>query len=164
MTTFPQLKIATAPGRAGTIANWHELDRWARINEALWHAASAAAVQHGFRTETERLQLIAWVLLGAYRDQLATRPGVEEMNPGNEALTQLRGQWEKILLAVMRKHGIAEVTLDAPELEQLLPPDNPPVLVVLGRKQVGPHGGFTLKVAANQQEALELVALNQGRG
>lgn len=85
-----------------------------------------------------------------------------ELNPSSEILNQLRPHWDKVLVAVMRKHGIREVTLDGPEFEQLLTP--PPVMVALGRKHVGEHGGFTLVIAKDQAEAIEIVAKQQGRG
>jgi hypothetical protein len=86
-----------------------------------------------------------------------------EVNPHNEALTQLREHWQQALVALMLKHDIKETVLDFNEFRPLWV-KNPPILVVIGRKNVGPHGGFKLVVAANQAEMLEIVAKKQGHG
>lgn len=90
-----------------------------------------------------------------------------ELNPSNEALTQLREHWQKVLMCVMRKHGIKEVTLDLADFEWLLAANakgDMPIMLTLGRKQLGPDHGFTLVLCDNQAEAMERVALHQGRG
>lgn len=90
-----------------------------------------------------------------------------ELNPSNEALTQLREHWQKVLICVMRKKGIKEVTLDMPDFQWLIDANaggRMPFLVTIGRKSKGPDGGFTLVLCETQQEALEIVAQRQGRG
>lgn len=92
---------------------------------------------------------------------------VREINPDNEALTQLREHWQQILMHVMRKHGIKEVTIDCADMQWLIDLNargNMPMLVTIGRKNVGPHGGFTLHLCDSQRDAMEIVAKHQGRG
>lgn len=87
-----------------------------------------------------------------------------EINSGNEALTQLRPYWDKVLVAVMKQAGIREITLDAPDFERLFPAGRGPIVVVLGRKHIGDDGGFTLCIADTRAEMVELVAKHQGNG
>lgn len=84
------------------------------------------------------------------------------MNGGNEALTQLRPLWDKILVLALRKAGLKEITIDMPDVTPIL--ENPPIVVVLGRKHLGPDHGFTLIVADSRAEMLELIAKHQGSG
>lgn len=89
-----------------------------------------------------------------------------ELNPSSEVLTQLRDHWQKVLVMVMKKHGLKEVTIDLEDMQAVFGADGGrrPFLVACGRKQVGPHGGFTLILCENQAEALEVIAKHQGRG
>lgn len=92
---------------------------------------------------------------------------MQELNPSNEALTQLREHWQQILMHVMKKSGIKQVTIDLADMQWLVDLNDQgkrPIMVTLGRKQVGPHGGFTLILCESDQEAMEVVAKNQGRG
>ncbi len=92
---------------------------------------------------------------------------VNELNPGNEALTQLREHWQKVLMMVMKKHGIKETTLDLPDMQWMIDASqrgDTPILVTLGRKQHGPDGGFTLILCDNAAAAMEIVAKYQGTG
>lgn len=91
-----------------------------------------------------------------------TEAASKEINPGNEALTQLRPYWEKILVIIMRMTGLKEITIDQPEIQAVIA--NPPTVVVLGRKKLGPDKGFTLVVADNNREATEILAKHQGQG
>jgi len=85
-----------------------------------------------------------------------------EMNSGNEALTQLRPLWDKVLVLTMRKAGLKELTIDMPDVAPLLA--SPPIVVVLGRKHLGPDHGFTIILADSQAEMMELLAKHQGKG
>lgn len=89
-----------------------------------------------------------------------------EINPSNEALTQLRPYWPQICVAVMRQHKIKEVTIDLPDLVGAFGRDGQrmPYLAVIGRKHLGPHGGFTLLLCDTREELLEAIAKHQGRG
>ena len=86
-----------------------------------------------------------------------------EINPDNEALTQLRPFWDKILVAMMRKAGVKELTLDLPDLTAMTKDGKLPYVVVLGRKHIGPHGGFTICIADTREEIAELLAKHQGQ-
>lgn len=85
-----------------------------------------------------------------------------EINPDNEALTQLRPYWDKICCILMRKLGLKEITLDLPDFQTL--ETKMPYLCVLGRKKLGSDKGFTLIVADSEQEMLEIIAKHQGKG
>jgi predicted small metal-binding protein len=92
---------------------------------------------------------------------------VTELNPSNEALTQLREHWQQVLMHVMKKHGIKEVTIDMVDMQWLVDLNaqgKMPVMVTKGRKQLGPDGGFTLILCDSEQEAMEIVAKHHGRG
>lgn len=88
----------------------------------------------------------------------------DELNSGNEALTQLRPLWDKLLVIIMRKAGLKEVTVDMVDLEPFVQAGRLPIVVVLGRKHLGHDKGFTLIIADTQAEMLELVAKHQGKG
>lgn len=80
-----------------------------------------------------------------------------ELNSGNDALTELRPFWDKILVAIMAKSGMKEITLDMPDLQALWA-DGPPIVIVLGRRHINPvTGGFTLVVCKTQEEAAAIV-------
>jgi hypothetical protein len=90
-----------------------------------------------------------------------------EINPDNEALTQLREQWQKMLMLVMKKHGLKEVTIDAPDMQWLIDLNargEMPFMIVLGRKRLGPEFGCTLVLCESKAEMIERIALHQGRG
>lgn len=89
---------------------------------------------------------------------------MNEINPGNEALTQLREHWQKVL--VMKKHGLREVTIDLADMQAAfgINGERMPFLVTLGRKRIGPHGGFTLILCDSETAAVEVIAQRQGRG
>lgn len=90
-----------------------------------------------------------------------------ELNPNNEALTQLREHWQKVLMLVMKKEGIKECTLDLIDMEWLIEANKRgemPFMLTLGRKQLGSQGGFTLVLCDSQSEAVERMAKHQGQG
>ncbi len=90
-----------------------------------------------------------------------------ELNPNNEALTQLRDHWQKMLMLVMKKNGIKETTIDLPDMQWLCDLNERgemPYMITLGRKSIGPHGGFTLILCETKEEMLELIAKHQGSG
>lgn len=163
---MPQLKIGMR-GREVALGNWEECQRWAYCHSPIWHAATIEAERRLGLSEADALRLIAWSVLGALQDQLLAAQaaaGVHDINPGNEGLTQLRGQWEKVLLVVMRQQGLEEVTLDLADFERAFPAGSSPTFAVIGRKDVGPHGGFKLRIANNEAEAIAIVAQHQGKG
>ena len=94
---------------------------------------------------------------------------MHELNPKNEGLTQLREYWDKIIIMLMRKQGLKEVTFDLEDFQKYLPPVRTDgkfhlYVCVLGRKHLGPHGGFTIVLADSEQEMIETMARHQGKG
>lgn len=87
-----------------------------------------------------------------------------ELNSGNKALTQLRPLWDKLLVIIMRKAGLKEVTVDMADLAPFIAAGGLPFVVVLGREHLGPDKGFTLIIADTREEMLELLAKHQGKG
>lgn len=85
-----------------------------------------------------------------------------EINPANEALAQLRPFWDKIIVIMMRKMGIKELAIDAPDIEPII--TKPPIICVLGRKKLGEDKGFTICLAESQTEMAGILAKHQGRG
>lgn len=87
---------------------------------------------------------------------------MNEINPENQALTQLRAFWDKIIVILMWKAGLKEITIDSEDVAPLL--KNPPVICVLGRKALGEDKGFTILLANSREEMLEALATHQGKG
>lgn len=82
-----------------------------------------------------------------------------EINPSNPGLTGLREQWQKLVVLIMKKHDLREVTFTAAEIEELIGSERMPYLVTHFKKNE-----LALVLCDDRAQAIEYMAKNQGHG